>query len=92
MPMLSRIPLRTKNSIRAGCCLTIEKQTLKLLPADSIYANLDPLLSDQRIRTIKVAFWGADQSVFKVRHEFLGSPMQQLNDVYDYVDITTKPA
>lgn len=64
-----------------------QKQTLKLLTADGVYTNLGLLLSEQCVHTIKVAvFQGTDQSVFKDRREFTGSLMQQLNDVYAYVD------
>lgn len=64
-----------------------QKQTLKLLTADGIYTNLGLLLSEQCVHTIKVAiFQGTDQSVFKDRREFTGSILQQLNDVYEYVD------
>ena len=40
------------------------------------------------MHTIKVAvFQDTDQSIFKDRHEFTGSLMQQLNDVYSYIDL-----
>lgn len=65
-----------------------QKQTLKLLTADGVYTNLGLLLSEQCVHTIKVAvFEGEDQSVFKDRREFTGSLMQQLNDVYSYIDM-----
>lgn len=65
-----------------------QMQTLKIIDANGIYTNLGLLLSDQCFHTIKVAFFqGVDQSVFKDRHEFTGSLMQQLNDVYDYIDM-----
>ena len=68
-----------------------QKQTLKLLTADGVYTNLGLLLSDQCVHTIKVAvFEGTDQSVFKDRHEFTGSLMQQLNDVYGYIDMNNQ--
>lgn len=64
-----------------------QMQTLKLLNNDGIYTNLGLLLSDQCVHTIKVAvFQGTDQSIFKDRHEFTGSLMQQLNEVYDFID------
>ena len=64
-----------------------QMQTLKLLNNDGIYTNLGLLLSDQCVHTIKVAvFQGVDQSIFKDRHEFTGSLMQQLNEVYDFID------
>ncbi|MBD5533060.1 MAG: AAA family ATPase [Lachnospiraceae bacterium] len=67
---------------------TKQMQTLKLLNSDGIYTNLALLLSDQCMHTIKVAvFQDNDQNIFKDRHEFTGSLMQQLNDVYSYIDL-----
>ena len=64
-----------------------QKQTLKLLTSDGVYTNLGLLLSEQCVHTIKVAvFQGTDQSAFKDRREFAGSLMQQMNEVYTYVD------
>lgn len=64
-----------------------QMQTLKLIDHDGIYSNLALLLSDQCIHTIKVAvFQGTDQSIFKDRHEFTGSLLQQMNEVYDFID------
>ncbi len=65
-----------------------QKQTLKLISKDGLYTNLGLLLSDQCPHSIKVAvFEGADQSVFKDRREFTGSLIQQLNEVYAYVEL-----
>lgn len=64
-----------------------QMQTLKIVSADGIYMNLGLLLSEQCLHTIKAAvFEGINQNVFKDRREFSGSLMQQLNDVYDYID------
>lgn len=64
-----------------------QMQTLKIVSADCIYTNLGLLLSEQCPHTIKAAvFEGINQNVFKDRREFSGSLMQQLNDVYDYID------
>lgn len=64
-----------------------QMQTLKLVSADGIYTNLGLLLSEQCPHTIKAAvFEGTNQNVFKDRREFSGSLMQQLNEVYDYID------
>lgn len=64
-----------------------QMQTLKIVSADDIYTNLGLLLSEQCLHTIKAAvFEGINQNVFKDRREFSGSLMQQLNDVYDYID------
>lgn len=64
-----------------------QMQTLKIVSADGIHTNLGLLLSEQCPHTIKVAvFEGINQNVFKDRREFSGSLMQQLNEVYDYID------
>lgn len=64
-----------------------QMQTLEIVSADGIYTNLGLLLSEQCLHTIKAAvFEGINQNVFKDRREFSGSLMQQLNDVYDYID------
>ena len=64
-----------------------QMQTLKLVSADGVYTNLGLLLSEQCPHTIKAAvFEGTSQNVFKDRREFSGSLMQQLNEVYDYID------
>ena len=64
-----------------------QMQTLKILNNDGIYTNLGLLLSEQCVHTIKVAvFQGTDQNIFKDRHEFTGSLLQQLNEVYDFID------
>lgn len=64
-----------------------QMQTLKIVSADGIYTNLGLLLSEQCLHTIKAAvFEGINQNVFKDRREFSGSLMQQLNDVYEYID------
>ncbi len=64
-----------------------QMQTLKIISADGVYTNLGLLLSEQCPHTIKAAvFEGTNQDVFKDRREFSGSLMQQLNEVYDYID------
>ena len=64
-----------------------QMRTLKLLDQDGLYSNLALLLSDQCVHTIKVAvFQGTDQTIFKDRREFTGSLMQQMNEVYDFID------
>lgn len=65
-----------------------QKKTLGLLSYDNVYTNLGLVLSDQCVHTIKVAvFEGIDQTNFKDRREFTGSLLQQLNDVYEFVDV-----
>ena len=45
----------------------------------------------QCTHTIKVAvFQGTDQTVFRDRKEFAGSLMQQMNDVYAFIDFRTR--
>ncbi len=64
-----------------------QKRTLKLIDQDNLYSNLGLLLSDQCVHTVKVAvFQGTDQTIFKDRREFTGSLMQQMNEVYDFID------
>lgn len=66
-------------------------KTQGILNTDGIYTNLGLLLSEQCTHTIKAAvFEGLDQNAFKDRREFTGSLMQQLNEVYDYIDIYNK--
>ena len=64
-----------------------QMRTLKLIDQNNLYSNLALLLSDQCVHTIKVAvFQGTDQTIFKDRREFSGSLMQQMNEVYDFID------
>lgn len=64
-----------------------QMHTLKLIDHDGLYSNLALLLSDQCIHTVKVAvFQGMDQTIFKDRREFTGSLIQQMNEVYDFID------
>jgi ATP-dependent DNA helicase RecG len=68
-----------------------QMQTLKIKNKDGIYTNLGLLLSEQCRHTIKVAvFQGADQSEFHDRREFGGSLIQQMNDVYDFLDLNNQ--
>lgn len=64
-----------------------QMRTLKLIDQDGLYSNLALLLSDQCVHTVKIAvFQGTDQMVFKDRREFTGSLMQQMNEIYDFID------
>lgn len=64
-----------------------QMRILKLIDQDSLYSNLGLLLSDQCMHTLKVAvFQGTDQMVFKDRREFSGSLLQQMNEVYEFLD------
>lgn len=50
--------------------------------------SLALLLSDQCPHTIKAAvFEGEKREIFKDRREFNGSLLNQLKDVYDYIDL-----
>lgn len=62
-------------------------KSLSFVTQDNRYTNLALLLSDQCIHTIKTAvFDGRDQNRFRNRKEFSGSLLQQLPEVYDYID------
>ena len=64
-----------------------QMQTMKIRNQDNLYTNLGLLLSEQCMHTIKAAvFQGTDQSVFRDRYEFSGALLQQMNDVYGYID------
>lgn len=68
-----------------------QMKTLGLVNGDGIYTNLGLLLSEQCTHTIKAAtFQGADQSIFKDRREFSGSLLQQLHEVYGYIDLRNR--
>lgn len=65
-----------------------QRKSLKIMTANGVYTNLGLLLSDQCPHTVKVAvFEGLEKSAFKDRHEFGGSLLKQLNDIYEYIDI-----
>lgn len=62
-------------------------RTLKLIDQDTLYSNLGLLLSDQCVHTITIAvFQGTNQTIFKDRREFISLLMQQMNDVYDFIN------
>lgn len=64
-----------------------QMQTLHIQSTDKLYTNLGLLLSDQCPYSIKLAVFENDtETVFKDRREFSGSLMQQLHDIYDYID------
>lgn len=70
---------------------TPQMKTLGLVNGDGIYTNLGLLLSERCTHTIKAAtFQGADQSIFKDRREFSGSLLQQLHEVYGYIDLRNR--
>lgn len=68
-----------------------QMRTLKLMGEDGLYTNLAYLLSDQCEVTTKVAlFQGTDKAVFRDRKEFTGSILKQLENVYQFIDLTNK--
>lgn len=65
--------------------------TLRLIGEDGLYTNLAYLLSDQCESVTKVAlFQGSDKAVFRDRKEFTGSILNQLEEVYHYIDLANK--
>lgn len=84
---LSFDALKQEFKIRKIPFAQAQMQTLNIQSTDKLYTNLGLLLSDQCPYSIKVAvFEGNTQNIFKDRREFSGSLMQQLHDVYDYID------
>lgn len=74
-----------KRNIRCGVA---KMQTLGMVSQDGIYSNDALLLSEQCPNTINVAtFAGIDQSIFQERREFTGSLLQQMEDLYAYLDL-----
>ena len=64
-----------------------QMKTLGILNTDGIYTNLGLLLTEQCAHTVKAAvFEGINQSIFRDRQEFTGSLLQQMNEVYEYID------
>jgi len=64
-----------------------QQKTLGLVNANGIYTNLGLLFSDQCVHTVKLAvFEGKAKAVFKDRREFTGSLLEQLNDVFEFID------
>lgn len=77
-----------KKNIEFGAA---QMKTLKLIGADGLYTNLALLLSDQCPYTIKTAiFQGTDNAVFRERKEFSGSLLNQLSDVFQFLDFYNK--
>ena len=64
-----------------------QQKTLGILGEDGLYTNLGLLLSEQCPQSLKVAvFQGTDKQVFRDRREFHGSLLQQIQNVYSYID------
>ena len=67
---------------------TPKMQTLGMISSDNIYSNVALLLSDQCPSTIKAAtFSGEDKGSFQDRREFSGSLFQQMEELYNYLDM-----
>ncbi|GHU77178.1 ATPase AAA [Clostridia bacterium] len=67
---------------------TVQMGTLGMVSVDGVFTNLGLLLSEQCVHTIKTAvFQDTTQQTFKDRHEFQGSLFDQINNVYDYLDM-----
>ena len=63
-------------------------KTLGLISKDGVYSNVAFLLSDQCTTTVKAAtFAGTDKSNFQDRKEFNGSLFQQMEDIYQYLEL-----
>ena len=74
-----------KRNVKFG---SSQMMSLGLTNADRIYTNLALILSEQCVHTIKVAiFQDTTQQIFKDRQEFGGSLFNQINDVYNYLDL-----
>lgn len=68
-----------------------QMKTLKLIGEDGLYTNLALLLSDQCPATTKIAvFQGTDKEEFRDRKEIRGSIIEQVEEVYRYIDIYNK--
>lgn len=74
----------------AGLSLTPEnRRTLKLIDADGYYTNAALLLSDQCEHSIKCAVYeGTGKIRFKARKEFFGSILKQMDEAYEYVNLS----
>lgn len=69
----------------------LKMKTLGILTAEDLYSNLGLLLSDQCSSIMKAAtFAGTDQNIFQDRREFNGSLLQQMEDVYAYLDLRNR--
>ncbi len=68
-----------------------QMHTLHLIGSDDLYTNLAYLLSDQCESMIKIArFRGIDKEIFQDRKEYTGSILKQMEDAYQYIDMTNK--
>lgn len=64
------------------------KKTLKLIDSDGYYTNTALLLSDQCEHSIKCAVYeGTGKTKFKMRKEFFGSVLKQMDEAYDFLTL-----
>lgn len=65
-----------------------QKRTLGLIDADGYYTNAALLLSDQCEHSIKCAVYeGTGKTKFKMRKEYSGSILKQMEDAYEYISL-----
>ena len=65
-----------------------QKRTLGLIDVDGYYTNAALLLSDQCEHSIKCAVYdGTGKTSFKMRKEYNGSILKQMDEVYEYIGL-----
>ena len=68
---------------------TEQKRTLGLIDADGYYTNAALLISDQCEHSIKCAVYdGTGKTTFKMRKEYNGSILKQMNEAYEYISLS----
>lgn len=66
-----------------------QKRTLGLIDSDGYYTNAALLISDQCEHSIKCAVYdGTGKTKFKMRKEYNGSVLKQMNEVYEYISLS----
>ncbi len=66
-----------------------QKRTLGLIDTDGYYTNAALLLSDQCEHSIKCAIYdGIGKTNFKMRKEYYGSILKQMNAAYEYISLS----
>lgn len=65
------------------------KQTLGMIDNDGYYTNTALILSDQCQHSLKCGIYeGTGKSQFKTRKEFSGSILKQMEDCYEFIDLS----
>jgi ATP-dependent DNA helicase RecG len=65
-----------------------QQVSLNVKKPDGIFTNLGLLISDQSPHTVRVAVYeGQEKEIFKDRKEFHGSILQQLSQIYEFLDM-----